>query len=458
MAYMKLRSGGLEMKATNVVEMPKPKRRTARFKFTDAAVRDLALQGVDEKLPALYHDEELKGFFILCHKGTKGYYVQRDIAGKSVVVHLGATNLMTARDARAKAAKTLLLMKEGVNPNEEKREAARASVTKAETEGFTLRDAVEFHMGRKRERSEKTLLEYRRIFNTHLNGFMDKSLQWLGEHQEEIEKLHDDITNNGWDTGTKRVRGWRKRKPAPYAANGMVRAFRAVYNYARKKKKHLNLPEFCLDDLNPEAPKDCSMTLDQLPLWYAEVQKMHPIHRDFNLFALFTGNRATATREMRWEDVDLTGEKNGVPSVFVPTPKGGRTKAFFIPLSDYLIELLKTRRACGITLSDFPKSQWVFPSNDSDSGHVEDPTCVVFRDAIRAEDGTLKDDVVSPHDLRHTFSTLAHFAEVDTTDIAFLMNQRAKSITVKYMKALLPPLREKQQAITDYIRQLLAKK
>lgn len=448
--------------AKNVIEMPRPKRRTARFKFTDAAVRDLPLQGQDarhgaeEKSPALYHDEELRGFFILCHKSTKSYYVQRDIAGKSVVVCLGPTNLMTAREARDKARKTLVLMKDGVNPNEQRKESALANQAKSETEGFTLAEAVQLHLyERKRERSEKTIREYQRIFDTHLKTLMDTSLVWIGQHQEEIEKLHDSITRCGWDTGTQRIRGWRKRKPAPYAANGMVRALRAVYNHARKKKPFLNLPEFRATDLNPEAAKDCSMTPEQLPDWYVQIQKMHPLHRDFNLFALFTGNRSTATQEMRWADVDLTGAVNGAPSVFVPTPKGGKTKAFYIPLSDYLIELLKQRRKCGFTNSDFPNSEWVFPSAVSESGHIEDPTSVFFTEML--PDGKKKEDRISPHDLRHTYTTFGHFAGVSGTDLDFLTNHRPKSITVQYMKVLLGPLRDKQQTITNYIKEHLVK-
>jgi integrase len=140
----------------------------------------------------------------------------------------------------------------------------------------------------------------------------------------------------------------------------------------------------------------------------------------------------------------------------VGTPKGGKSKAFYIPLSDYLVKLLESRRACGITNSDFPETEYVFPSGDSDSGHIEDPTEVIFSKTIAG--GKTELDNISPHDLRHTYSTCAHFAGVNATDVMFLMNHRPKSITVQYMKALLPPLKERQETISKYLQDHLAKK
>ncbi len=276
---------------------------------------------------------------------------------------------------------------------------------------------------------------------------MDKSLVWLGEHQEVIEQLHDFITKNGWDTAARKGRGRKKRKPAPYAANGMVRAFRAAYNCARVKKPHLKLPEFRPVEMNPEEARDSSMTLEQLPLWWAEVQKMHPIHRDWNLFALLTGARRADINAMLWENVDLEGKQTGTPSVFLPEPKGGRSKAYYIPLSGPVRDLFNSRRACDVTNSDFPESEWVFPSPDSKSGHLEDPTEAVIEDK---RDKTGKRNI-SPHALRHSYTTFGHFAGVNKTDLDFLTNHRPKSITVAYMRVLLGPLCERQEIISKYI-------
>lgn len=446
--------------ATNVVQMPAPvipARRKGRLKLTDANVKNLPLQGADrifgpeEKLPAIIYDTEVRGFFVLCHRTSKSFYCQHDIAGRSVMVNLGRTDTITVKDARKLAMGAIVQMKNGVNPNDEKKGRRLQAIVDAETDAFTFRDALNAHLyERKRERSAKTIHNYVNIAETHLSDLMDKPMAWLGANQQLIETLHDRVTRRGWDRTKKAGRGRRATcGPAPYAANGAVRLFRAVYKHARVKKSHLNLPEFRPIEFNPEHAKDSALTLEQLPGWYDAVMKLpNPVRRDFQLFTLFTGNRSTATSEMLWKDVDLTGAVNGVPSIFIPTPKGGASKAFFIPLSDYLVSLLKKRRACVPTNAAFPDSPWVFPAIDSATGHIEEPT-EKRHDFLKR---------FSPHALRHSYITLAQFAGVNVTDIAFLANQRPKSITVQYMKALLGPLRERQQTITNYIKEHLYKK
>lgn len=455
--------------AANVIEMPAPvipNRRKGRLKLTDANVKTFPFQGADdagaakregrghtfgpeERLPALYYDTEVRGFYVLCHRTSRSFYVQHDIAGQSVAVNLGRVDTISVKDARKAAMSAIVQMKNGINPNDQRKHRKLQAIVDAETDGFTLADAVQLHLyERKKERSEKTIAEYQKVFDSHLKHLMDKPMTFLGANQFIIEELHDQITKCGWDTGTKKARGWKNRKPAPYAANGMVRAFRAVYNYARVKKGHLKLPEFQPFDMNPEHAKESALTLDQLPEWYASVMALpNPIRRDFNLFALFTGNRSAATCEMRWEHVDLTGAANGVPSVFIPTPKGGKAKAFYIPLSDFLVETLRKRRACVATNAAFPDSPWVFPAGDSASGHIEEPA--------EKRHELLKR--FSPHALRHSYATLAQGAGIKLTDISFLMNHRPANLTVAYMRALLPELAKQQQVITGYILSFLAK-
>src|SRR5208283_754185 len=138
-----------------VVQMPAPTplgRRKGRVKLTDAVVADFPLQGADrafgpaEKYPAIYYDTELNGFHVLCHRTSKSYYVQHDVAGKSVIVCLGRTNQLTAQKARRLALAHILTMKDGINPNEEHRRRNLDAIIQAETDAFTLADAVRLHL------------------------------------------------------------------------------------------------------------------------------------------------------------------------------------------------------------------------------------------------------------------------------------------------------------------------
>jgi integrase len=180
---------------------------------------------------------------------------------------------------------------------------------------------------------------------------------------------------------------------------------------------------------------------------------MSPLHRDWNIFALLTGVRLSDVNSMVWSNVDVEGAQTGTPAVFIPEPKGGRRKAYYVPLSSALVDLFRNRRACEVTNSDFPESPWVFPSRDSKSGHIECPDEAVIEDR-REETGKRN---VSPHALRHSYTTFGHFAGVDKTDLDFLTNHRPKSITVAYMRALVGPLRERQEVISKYILDLAKK-
>ena len=145
----------------------------------------------------------------------------------------------------------------------------------------------------------------------------------------------------------------------------------------------------------------------------------------------------------QWEHVDLENK-----CVFVPHPKGGSKKAFYLPLSDYLVNLLESRKACTVTAAGFPNSPWIFPAIESASGHIEEPT--------EKKHAFLK--LFGPHALRHTYASVAQAAGLNLTDIKFLMNHRSSDVTVRYMKAMLTALRDSQQQVTNYLLAVLTPK
>src|SRR5690606_18137846 len=106
---------------------------------------------------------------------------------------------------------------------------------------------------------------------------------------------------------------------------------------------------------------------------------------------------------VKWEDVKFEDR-----ALFVPNPKGGKDRAFFLPLSDYLIDLLKKRQECELTTKAFPNSPYVFPA-ESASGHISEPKVklsVPF----------------SIHGLRHTFITQAYQLGIPEPVIQVLVN------------------------------------
>jgi integrase len=162
------------------------------------------------------------------------------------------------------------------------------------------------------------------------------------------------------------------------------------------------------------------------------------VRRDYLLVALLTGLRRNDVATMRWVDVDL-----GNATLFVPAPKGGKAKAFSLPLSDSLVELLRRRKAENDEL--FPESSWVFPAASA-SGHIREP---------RIEVPGLK---WTPHDLRRTFITVAESLDISGFAIKALVNhsQPGGDVTAGYISLDVERLREPMQLITDKLRSLCA--
>ncbi len=127
------------------------------------------------------------------------------------------------------------------------------------------------------------------------------------------------------------------------------------------------------------------------PTWYAGVAQIaNPVRRDYLRFALFSGLRREAAAAMRWEHVDFDRRV-----LHVPKPKGGEERAFYLPLSDYLLTLLQQRQRENPTLvaqQVIPDdaTEWVWPAYSA-TGHIAEP-----RETIRGVRFTI-------HDLRRTF-------------------------------------------------------
>src|SRR5687768_15413657 len=84
---------------------------------------------------ALYADTELRGFYLIVTPTKRSYYVQSLVNGRQVRAKIGEHPALDARQARDLARRTLVDMRAGTNPNEERR--------KARARGITLREALE---------------------------------------------------------------------------------------------------------------------------------------------------------------------------------------------------------------------------------------------------------------------------------------------------------------------------
>ncbi|GLR89480.1 tyrosine-type recombinase/integrase [Bradyrhizobium iriomotense] len=382
----------------------------------------------------LARDTELKGFFVVIGKRKRTFTVQGDLRrdGKrvsSIRVSIGDTSDMSSRTARATAKEYLAQISQGKHPKPAKEDQPADTVGKVPNKPLaaeiTLCEAwqryLEAHLIRK-GRSEKTISGYRDHVERILMEWLDVPLRELGLDPARVAKKHDETTKTN----------------GPYMANGSMRTLRAIYNHARKTNRSLP-PDNPADaiDWNQEERRDTGMGASDLKGWFTELAALdNPVRREFHLFTLLSGSRPTALQEVKPTHIDFRRR-----TLHIAKPKGGRKRAFDIPLSREMIMCLIRAIRFGAKMYPAQAREWVFPA-DSESGHV----------AETKEDR----DTLSKwgNDLRQTFRTIATSAAVSEVDAKLLMNHAIPGVNAGYItrhKLLEDHLRSQQQAISSAV-------
>jgi len=382
------------------------------IKIRKSEVDDLEHPATGQKL---YMDGSLKGFGILVGAKTKTYVAQRDIGGRTVRVTLGRHGVITASQAKAEAGDAIALMRKGIDPNKQKRAAQGRSIT--------LQEAAELYLGAKEDRAAKTIKWFNDALRLHLKDWLKKPLA--------------EIDRKMLNTRHRRI----GKKSGPYAANAAMRAFRAAYNRAMKQHADLPTNPSINVDWFDEKPRKASIPDKRLADWYEDITALpNPVRNDYYLFVLFSGLRRQSAAEIRWEHVDLEAG-----SLLIPKPKGGEERAFVIPLSDIMLDILNRRKVDNEKL--VPNSPWAFPSPKSEAGHISEPKLKPTQIAAMKVPFSI-------HGLRHTWMTAANAAGISPYDIKMLANHGLPKgdVTARYIGAHFDALKERQQEVTDYLK------
>ncbi|WGR93199.1 integrase family protein [Bradyrhizobium sp. ISRA443] len=386
----------------------------------------------------LARDTELKGFFVVVGRRKRTFTVQGDLrqGGKrssSIRVSIGDTRELTTRTARAMAKEYLAQISKGQHPKATKEVGHSGSVPVGNTVGatVTLRQAWQrylvAHLIRK-GRSEKTISGYRDHVERLFAEWLDTPLSELAMNPARVANKHDDLT----------------KQNGPYIANGSMRTLRAIYNHARKTNRSLprDNPADAID-WNEEKRRDTGMGISDLTEWFRELAALeNPVRREFHLLTLLSGSRTTALQQVKPSHIDFHRR-----TLHIEKPKGGRKRAFDIPLSREMILCLIRTIRFGRQIYPLQSQKWVFPG-DSASGHLAE---------TKEDRGTLSK---WGNDLRQTFRTVASAAGVSEFDAKLLMNHSIPGVNAGYVtrqKLLEDHLRGQQQAISTAVFSALGK-
>lgn len=97
------------------------------------------------------------------------------------------------------------------------------------------------------------------------------------------------------------------------------------------------------------------LTWEELPGWWEQVHTVgNPVRRAYWKLLLYSGLRMTDAATIRWEDLRAS-------VLHRPSPKGGRSRAYDLPMTRQLRVIFEEARAAAGQLN--PASPWVFPAD-----------------------------------------------------------------------------------------------
>ena len=378
-----------------------------------------------------HFDTEVRGFGLRITLGDARTFIwQGRIFGKKARIKIGRFGDITVDEARNLARSIAGQVAAGKDPRAEKR--------KREAETLTLSSAYDAYLTA-RNLKESTREDVKRS-QTRLQDWMSKAV--VDITREMVARRHRKIGQT-----------------SPSQANLVMRYLRAVLNHTSESHLAPDGRPLLLDNpvnvlsatkswhrLNP---RRSYLKAHELPAWMAAVQgltervqlenetsqagrklKSGETARDFLMLVLLTGLRRTEAVDLRWTDVDLKDR-----TLTIPDPKNRQPHT--LPLSDYLLQMLKRR-------SKASASEYVFA--DTDGLRFTNLRYPLRR--IEQVSGLH----ISCHDLRRTFATVAESLDIPAYAVKALLNHKTTGdVTAGYIQITPDRLRQPMQRITDYL-------
>jgi integrase len=322
---------------------------------------------------------------------------------------VGAVAELDLKTARERAAEMLDNLRRGLDP-------------KCRTGNEGLREVFDKYLEARKDLRPASIRDYTASFG-HLEGWHDLPLRSITSDMVEARHrtIAAEVAKNGRGTGA-------------FTANAAMRLFRVLYNFSAERTPDLppNPVRRLRRQWYAEPPRERILREDELPTFYAALNTVGPLARDYILLMLFTGLRRGEAASLKWTDIDLSARIIRVPSA--------RTKTRLqldLPMCDVVHDILVSRRAIG-------NAVYVFPGP---SGHIRGAN------EAFATIATTSGIQISAHDLRRTYITVAESTDISPLALKALVNHSlGGGVTENYIRMTVERLREPAQRVADRLK------
>ena len=379
----------------------------AKLQYRTISKRTVDGLSVDDK-DAVFWDRELLGFGIRVYpSGSKVYVVQTRTKGKSKRVTLGRHGVISADQARRKAAETIARLKSGEDPGGR----SASTVTVADLAARYLKEHVALHC---KPHTAK-------LYRSAVQRFILPAYGHLAV--EEVDREH--IANLHYEL-----------RDIPYQANRVLEIGSKLFNLAElwklraggnpckfvRKYREKNRERFLTD----EEFRRLGEVLSEM-----EAEKTLPVFAAaaFRLLML-TGCRRNEIVTLRWEHVDIKGGELRLPD----TKTGARMVPVSPPAARVLAELPRIEG-----------NPWVIPGFKPNR-HLADLNHYWERVRERAN---LQD--VRIHDIRHSFASRALALGESLTMIGKLLGHNKIETTSRYAHLARDSIKASSARVADSI-------
>jgi integrase len=382
-----------------------------KIKLTKTSVEALSAPAAGQ---LLVWDTDLPGFGIRITAGdVRSFILQRRINGRDRRMKLGRFGELTCDEARKLALKTLGKIADGKDPIAEK--------ARKQAQSVTLEKALDRYLETRKNLKPSTVTSMRQTIERAFPEWLSRPLTKIGV--DTVLRRHAELGESG-----------------QAYANLAMRYLRAVFNHSMEAYRDAEgLPVITANPVTAIGKQRAWFRVErrrtfikphELEPWFKAVLALeHEEARDYFLLLILTGLRRSEGLGLRWDGVDLKGR-----TLTVRDTKNGETHT--LPLSDYLLDMLKRRAA-------HKYGEYVF---SGPLGRFQNLR--YSKTAVRKRSGVS----FTPHDLRRTFATVADSLDVPAYAVKALLNHKnGADVTSGYIVHDVERLRAPMQKITDYM-------